>query len=120
MGSFKSELDIKSTIYTCVIDKFLDYDFYKELCSLISKNENNSANLKYVFFVNHNISRKIREFLIDFCSTSSDKVDIDFFKFYGIEFRVERNKVSDMNIIRPDVKLLVPQYYHKIIMLNIQ
>ena len=119
-NSFKSELEEKSTVHICSFDKFLDYDFYGDIASLISNNENHNTNLEYVFFVNQIISKQIRKFLIDFCSASADKVDIDSFQFYGIKFRVERNTVSNINFIRPDVRQILPQDYHKVIILKIQ
>ena len=75
-NSFKSELEEKSTTYTCNFNKLLDHDFYEKIASLILRNEYHNADLKYVFFVNQIISKQIRRFLMNLTLPVEDKVDI--------------------------------------------
>jgi hypothetical protein len=115
----QSSIENQFTTYNCSLDKFLDSNFYEEITYIIMNNKNHNSNLGYVFFVNQIISKQIRNFLMSFPFNPAGKPDIDSFQFHGIKFRVERNTVSNINVIRPDVKLIVPQDYHKVILLNI-
>lgn len=119
-NSFKEKFEKESITYN--LDLALNNDdFIHEISSIIANNEKEVNGLKYVYFVNHAIAKYIR---IQLCSThnqtSKGKVDIDSFYVNGVHFRVEQNRVSDINIVRPDVKQIVHQDYHKIILLKIQ
>lgn len=116
---FEEELENKAITYNLDLSLKND-DFIRDIAGILSSVNKNSKNLEYVYFVNQKISIYIRRQLRS-CSVTkkSVNVDIDSFNVGGIHFKVKQNRVSKLNIVRPNTDFLDPKDFNRIVLIKL-
>lgn len=117
--SFDKELENKAITYN--LDLSLNNDeFVLEIASILSSVNKNAKNLEYVYFVNNEVAKYIRKQLcFNTFLKKAEHNDIDSFYVSGIHFKVKQNRVSKLNIVRPNTDFLDPKDFNRIVLIKL-
>ncbi|WP_439132960.1 hypothetical protein [Polaribacter sp.] len=116
---FEEELENKAITYNLDLSLKND-DFIRDIADILSSVNKDSKNLEYVYFVNQKISIYIRRQLRSFANAKrSRNVDIDSFNVGSINFKIKQNRVSRLNIVRPNTDFLDPKDFNRIVLIKL-